>query len=191
MNRTLTPKLAPTPDDSSDGTDERCPSGIHGFDDIVDGGLPRDCFYLIQGDPGSGKTTLALQFLLEGVRRGEKVFYITLSETKKELLKVARSHGWSLAGIPVLDLSAIESLLRPEEQTTVFHPSEVQLTKVSRMVLEEAGKFRPARVAFDSLSEFRLMAETALRYRRELLNLKQEFAKFRSTVLLLDDKMDK
>src|SRR3954463_642666 len=144
----------------------RCASGIDGLDDILAGGLPDNCFYLIQGDPGAGKTTLALQFLLEGVRRGENVFYITLSETKKELLKVARSHGWSLAGIPVLDLSAIESLLRPEEQTTVFHPSEVQLTKVSRMVLEEAGKFRPERVAFDSLSEFRLMAETALRYRR-------------------------
>src|SRR4051812_440228 len=154
MNRTLTPKLAPTPDDSSDGTDERCPSGIHGFDDIVDGGLPRDCFYLVQGDPGSGKTTLALQFLLEGVRRGEKVLYITLSETKKELLKVARSHGWSLDEIPLLELSAIESLLRPEAQTTVFHSSEVELTKVTQLLLDRAEKMRPARVAFDSLSEF-------------------------------------
>jgi predicted ATP-dependent serine protease len=104
---------------STDLADERCPSGVEGLDDILAGGLPRDCFYLVQGDPGSGKTTLALQFLLEGVRRGEKFFYITLSETKKELLKVARSHGWSLDRIPVLDLSAVENLLRPEAQTTV------------------------------------------------------------------------
>src|SRR5205823_3111455 len=142
------------------------------------------------GDPGSGKTTLALQFLLEGLRRGEKVFYITLSETKQELLHVARSHGWSIDKIPVLDLSAIENLLRPEAQTTVFHPSEVELTKVSQLLLDEVRKTQPARVAFDSLSEFRLMAETSLRYRRQLMALKQQFAKFKSTVLLLDDKMD-
>jgi circadian clock protein KaiC len=171
--------------------DERCPSGIDGLDDILAGGLPRDCFYLIQGDPGSGKTTLALQFLLEGLRRGEEVFYITLSETKQELLKVARSHGWSIDKIPVLDLSAVENLLRPEAQTTVFQPSEVELTKVSRLLLDEVRKARPARVAFDSLSEFRLMAETALRYRRQLLTLKQQFAKFKSTVLLLDDMISK
>jgi circadian clock protein KaiC len=176
---------------STDFVDERCPSGVEGLDAILAGGLPRDCFYLVQGDPGSGKTTLALQFLLEGVRRGEKVFYITLSETKKELLKVARSHGWSLDKIPVLDLSAIESLLRPEAQTTVFHSSEVELTKVNQLLLDEVRKTQPARVAFDSLSEFRLMAETALRYRRQLLTLKQQFEKFKSTVLLLDDKMNK
>src|SRR5436190_1624012 len=176
---------------SATPTDGRCPSGIEGLDDILAGGLPRNCFYLVQGDPGSGKTTLALQFLLEGVRRGEAGFYITLSETKQELLKVARSHGWSLDKIPVLDLSAVENLLRPEAQTTVFHPSEVELAKVSQLLLNEVRKARPSRVAFDSLSEFRLMAETALRYRRQLLTLKQQFAEFKSTVLLLDDKMDK
>src|SRR5437867_10608154 len=170
--------------------DERCPSGVEGLDDILAGGLPRGCFCLIQGDPGSGKTTLALQFLLEGLRRGEKVFYITLSETKQELLHVARSHGWSIDKMPVLDLSAVENLLRPEAQTTVFHPSEVELTKVSQLLRDEVRKTQPARVAFDSLSEFRLMAETPLRYRRQLLALKQQFAKFKSTVLLIDDKMD-
>src|SRR5216110_1918355 len=152
-----------SPEDS-----ERCTTGVEGLDDILAGGLPRDCFYLVQGDPGSGKTTLALQFLREGLRRGEKVFYITLSETKRELLKVARSHGWTLDDIPLLELSAIETLLRPEAQTTVFHPSEVELTKVTELLLSEAKKIKPARVAFDSLSEFRLMAETPLRYRRHL-----------------------
>jgi circadian clock protein KaiC len=167
-----------------------CPSGIEGLDEILAGGFPHGCFYLIQGDPGSGKTTLALQFLLEGVRRGERVYYITLSETRAELLKVAQSHGWSLDSIPLLELSAIEALLRPEAQTTVFHPSEVELAKVSKLLLDESRLARPARVVFDSLSEFRLLAETPLRYRRQLLNLKREFAQQQSTVLLLDDKMD-
>ena len=142
------------------------------------GGLPRDCFYLIQGDPGSGKTTLALQFLLEGVRCGESVFYVTLSETREELLKVTRSHGWSLESIPLLELSSIEQLLRPEAQTTVFRPSEIELNKVSKLLIDEVSKRRPARIVFDSLSEFRLLAETALRYRRELLNLKRHFAQY-------------
>src|ERR1041385_8071499 len=172
------PKYADTP---------RCESGIEGLDAILGGGLPPGCFYLIQGDPGSGKTTLALQFLLEGLRRGERVFYITLSETKEELLQVADSHDWPLDAIPLLELSAIEALLRPEAQTTVFHPAERELNKVTNRVLEETQKANPARVVFDSLSEFRLIAETPLRYRRNLLHLKQEFAKYGSTVLLLDD----
>lgn len=158
------------------------------MDDIIPGGLASGCFYLIQGDPGSGKTTLALQFLLEGVRRGESVFYITLSETRAELLKVTLSHGWSLEKIPLMELSAIEQLLRPEEQTTVFRSSEMELNTISKLLIDEATKMRPSRVVFDSLSEFRLIAETPLRYRRELLNLKQHFARLESTVLLLDDK---
>jgi circadian clock protein KaiC len=168
---------------------EPCLSGIEGLDEILCGGLPRDCIYLIQGDPGSGKTTLALQFLLEGVRRGESVFYITLSETEQELLKVAGSHGWSLENIPLMELSAIEQLVRPEQQTTVFHPSEVELNKVSKLLMDKTAETRPTRVVFDSLSEFRLLAETPLRYRRQLLNLKQFFSRYHSTVLLLDDKM--
>src|SRR3954454_20841105 len=137
-------------------SDERCPSGVEGLDEVLAGGLPRECFYLVQGDPGSGKTTLALQFLLEGIRRGERVFYITLSETKNELVKVARSHGWTLDGIPLLELSAIEMLLRPDKQTTVFRSSEVELNQVTELLLKEMERTRPVRVVFDSLSEFRL-----------------------------------
>src|ERR1043165_4238668 len=162
---------------------EWCSTGVDGLDDVLGRGFPRNCVYLIQGDPGSGKTTVALQFLLEGVRRGESVFYVTLSETREELLRVTRSHGWSLDKIPLLELSAIDQLLRPEPHTTVFHSSEVELTKISKLVLDQVEKMRPTRVVFDSLSEFRLIAETPLRYRRELLNLKQQLARYKRTVL--------
>ncbi len=177
-------------DDPPTPTDKRCDTGIEGLNEILDGGFPSSCLYLIQGDPGSGKTTLALQFLLDGVRLGEKTLYITLSETKEELLKVARSHGWSLGQISLFELSAIDSIVRPEARTTVFHPSELELTKVSELLLDEIRRIQPTRIVFDSLSEFRLMAETALRYRRQLLNLKQELTKYNCTALLLDDKMD-
>ncbi len=170
--------------------DKRCETGIEGLNEILGEGLPANCLYLVQGDPGSGKTTLALQFLLEGVRLGEKTLYITLSETKDELVKVARSHGWALDSIALFELSSIDSLIRPEARTTVFHPSEIELTKVSELLLEEIRRIQPVRVVFDSLSEFRLMAETALRYRRELINLKQELVKYNTTALLLDDRMD-
>ncbi len=175
---------------SSEATSSLCSTGAVGFDDILAGGLPANCFYLIQGDPGSGKTTLALQFLLEGLRQGESVFYVTLSETEAELLTVARSHGWTLDDVQLLELSSIEPFLRPDEQTTVFHPSEVEMNKVTDLLLGKIHRLQPRRIVFDSLSEFRLMAEKPLRYRRQLLRLKQEFARCGSTVLLLDDKMD-
>ncbi len=178
-----------TTDAAQSSSDQLCPTGVAGLDEILAGGLPCGCFHLMQGDPGSGKTTVALQFLFEGLRRGESVLYITLSETKAELQRVTRSHGWSLDGIPLVELSAIESLLRPEVQTTVFHVAEVELSKVAGVLLHEIRKHKPARLVFDSLSEFRLMAETPLRYRRQLLSLKQEVAQYGSTVLLLDDKM--
>ncbi len=175
------------PDDSPD---DRVPTGVEGLDEIVGGGLPSKCFYLIQGDPGSGKTTLALQFLFKGLENGEPAFYVTLSETKRELTKVAVSHGWSLDGIALLDLSAIEPRLQAEAQNTVFRPSEVELDEVTSLILQQLEGVRPSRVVFDSLSEFRLIADTPLRYRRQLLTLKQEFARHGCTVLLLDDKME-
>ena len=145
------------------------------MDDILSGGLPRDCFYLIQGDPGSGKTTLALQFLLEGCAAGMGF----LRNAFRDPQRIVESDALTRLvtnGLPLLELSAIEQLLRPEAQTTVFRPSEVDLNKVSKLLIDEVSKTRPARIVFDSLSEFRLLAETALRYRRELLNLKQHFA---------------
>src|SRR5437867_6738793 len=189
MSRGKGPQESEKIKDLVDG--ERCLTGIDGLDNILAGGLARNCFYLLQGNPGSCKTTLALQFLLEGLRQHEPVFYVTLAETKQELDLVARSHRWSLDGITLLELSAIEALLRPDAQTTVFHPSETDLNTVTQLLLTEIRKRRPTRLVFDSLSEFRLMSETPLRYRRELLRLKQEFAKLKITVLLLDDKMDK
>lgn len=174
---------------STPAGDARCATGVQGLDAILAGGVPRECFYLIQGDPGSGKTTLALQFLLEGIRRGERVFYVTLSETKAELDMVARSHGWSLEQVPLLELSALDRFLQPESQSTVFHVSEVELNAVSQLLTDEVRRHRPERVVVDSLSELRLMAETPLRYRRQLLALKQEFARHGSTALLLDDKI--
>lgn len=180
--------INPPPDQLS--SDHRCSMGIEGLDSILAGGIPSQGTYLVQGDPGAGKTTLAIQFLLEGVRRGERVFYVTLSETKAELDQVAASHGWSLEKIQLLEMSAVEAIIRPESRTTVFHPSEVELNKVSELLVQEFRKASPVRMVFDSLSEFRLMAETALRYRRQLLSLKHEFSRYKCTVLLLDDRME-
>jgi circadian clock protein KaiC len=166
----------------------KCGTGIEGLDDILGGGLPRNRLYLLQGDPGVGKTTLALQFLLEGARQQEKGLYITLSETKEELLEVANSHGWSIENLAVMELSAIENELLQEAENTLFHPSEVELTRTTKKVLDEVERTKPVRLVFDSLSEMRLLSETALRYRRQMLALKQFFAGRQVTVLLLDDR---
>jgi circadian clock protein KaiC len=163
-------------------------TGIEGFDTILHGGLTPDRMYLVEGDPGSGKTTLALKFLLEGVGRGEPVLYVTLSETEVELRAVARSHGWSLDGINILELVASEESLTPDSQLTMFHPSEVELSETTRAVLAEVERKKPARVVFDSLSEMRLLAQSPLRYRRQILALKQFFIGRSCTVLLLDDR---
>ena len=164
------------------------PTGIAGLDDILRGGLTPARLYLVEGNPGSGKTTLSLQFLLEGVRRGERTLYVTLSETKRELLAVARSHGWTLDGIDIHEMEAAEENLDPDAQLTMFHPSELELSETTKAVLTKVEHGKPKRVVFDSLSEMRLLAHNALRYRRQILGLKQFFAGRHSTVLLLDDR---
>jgi circadian clock protein KaiC len=170
------------------GVGDRAESGVEGLDDILGGGFPRSRMYLVQGEPGAGKTTLALQFLLQGERAGEGGLYITLSETRDELESVAAAHGWSIAGINLLEMSAVEDLLGAEAQTTVFHSSEVELNAVAGLIRDTAGRTRPGRLVFDSLSDLRLLAETPLRYRRQLLDLKRFFAGLGCTVLLLDDR---
>jgi circadian clock protein KaiC len=169
------------------GKTTRLGTGIVGLDDILFGGLLPHRLYLLEGMPGSGKTTLAFQFLLEGVRHGEPVLYVTLSETEDEIRDVANSHGWTLEGVTIRELSATESAFEPEEQYTVFHPSEVELTETTKRLLADVEAVAPTRIVFDSLSEFRLLAGNPLRYRRQILALKQYFAGRASTVLLLDD----
>ena len=174
---------------ASDDLDEPPVStGIGGLDDILRGGLTPSRLYLIEGNPGSGKTTLSLQFLLEGVRLGERTLYVTLSETKRELVSVARSHGWSLDGIDIHEMEASEENLAPDAQLTMFHPSELELSETTKAVLTKVEHSKPKRVVFDSLSEMRLLAHNPLRYRRQILGLKQCFAGRQSTVLLLDDR---
>jgi circadian clock protein KaiC len=169
---------------------DTAPTGIPGLDDVLGGGLSRRRLFLLEGVPGSGKTTLALQFLREGVRRGEAVLYITLSETADELAAVADAHGWTLDGMEVRELSPSEAELEPDEQNTMFHPSEVELVAIIRRLLDDVDRLQPARVVLDSLSELRLLAGSPLRYRRQILALKQYLARRRCTVILVDDLND-
>ncbi|MGD0527838.1 MAG: ATPase domain-containing protein [Polyangiaceae bacterium] len=165
----------------------KVPFGIDGLDDVLRGGLPRGRLFLLKGNPGVGKTTLALQFLLEGARAGERGLYITLSETTEELSDVAGSHGWSLDGLALYELKAADVQHLTETQYTMYQPSEIELSEAMRTLLEEVERVKPDRVVFDSLSEIRLLASQALRYRRQILALKNYFADKKCTVLLLDD----
>lgn len=168
---------------------QKCTSGVLGLDDILGGGFPRGCLYLIEGRPGAGKTTLALQFLLEGARIGEKCLYVTLSETKQELQAVAQSHAWSLDGITVIELSAVERATNAElRANTLFQSADAELAQLSKLVMDELEMTKPSRVVLDSLSEMRLLAQNPSRYRRTILGLKQRITELGCTVLLLDDQ---
>jgi circadian clock protein KaiC len=162
-------------------------TGIAELDSILNGGFHTRRLYLIEGVPGSGKTTLALQFLLEGVRKHEPVLYVTLSETEDELRAVAASHGWSLDGVTILDAVPSEHTLQGDQQYTMFHPSEVELNETTKAILDDVERIKPRRVVFDSLSELRLITGSPLQYRRHISALKRFFSGRNCTVMLLDD----
>lgn len=163
-------------------------TGVAGLDAILGGGLTPHRIYLLEGEPGAGKTTCGLQFLLEGVRRGEQVLYITLAESVEELRSVGSSHDWDMHDIPVHEVLPAEDLLAREDQYAIFHPSEVELFDTLKSILAVVEDRKPARVVLDSLSELQLLADSALRYRRQVLALKQFFSNRNCTVLLLDDR---
>ena len=148
-------------------------SGVPGLDEVLNGGLTSDRLYLIEGEPGTGKTTLALQFLTEGRRNGESTLYITLAETAVALSSVAQSHGWNMDGIHIEEIVPDEKALDPDQQYTIFHPSEIELGTTTQRILAAVDKYKPRRVVLDSLSELQLLAESPLRYRRQVLALKQ------------------
>ena len=166
---------------------QRVSIGVAGLDEILKGGLTPDRIYLLEGNPGTGKTTLALGFMLQGAKLGEKCLYITLSETAEELRAIARSHGWSLEQIEIFELTPPEAKLDSDQNYTLLHPSEVELSETTRLILNRIEALNPERVAFDSLSEIRLIAQDPLRYRRQVVALKQFFSGRRCTALLLDD----
>lgn len=166
----------------------RAPSGIGGLDDILRGGFPLGRMYLVAGLPGTGKTTLAMQFLLEGIRRGERCLYVTLAETRSEVEYVARSHGWDLSQLHLTELVPSEHKLSADSQLTVFSPSELELGETTEALLEAVEACEPQRVVVDSVSELRYIAQNSLRYRRQILALKRYFSERGCTVLMLDDR---
>lgn len=177
--------MPPDPRPMSTHNSPPAATGIPGLDQLLQGGLPRGRMYLIEGEPGTGKTTLAMQFLLEGRRTGEAGLYVTLSETSEELNHVAASHGWSLDGVEAYQLAPIGE--RRADEYTLYHPAEIELADLTKSVLEHIERVGPTRIVFDSLSELRLLARDPLRYRRQILSLKEFFSRRPCTVLLLDD----
>jgi circadian clock protein KaiC len=164
---------------------EMVPTNIEGLDSILLGGYRRAGFYLIQGDPGSGKTTLALQFIQGRLRAGERCLYVSLTESRRDIENTCRSHGWSIEGLELLDLT---HSLGDQTAVSVFHPADTELSDIMKIVRAETERVNPACVVFDGLSELRLLAGDALRCRRQLLSLKEFFAERYVTVLLLDDR---
>jgi len=174
---------------ASHSTDKRfVPTGVPGLDDVLMGGFLRDGFYLVQGDPGSGKTTVALQYVLGRRAAGGRCLFITLTESRRDLENVCRSHGWSLDGIEVCDLTRSAANLAGEPEASVFHPSETELGETTQTIIAAVEKANPEHVVFDGLSEMRLLSGNPLIYRRQLLALKEFFAERHATVLLLDDR---
>jgi circadian clock protein KaiC len=163
-------------------------AGVPGLDNILSGGFTRDRLYLVEGEPGTGKTTLALQFLMEGVRQGESALYITLAESSAELAAVAGSHGWDLSGIHVEEIITDQNALDPDQQYSIFHPSEIELGTTTQRILNAVEKYKPTRAVLDSLSELQLLAESPLRYRRQVLALKQYLVSRSCTTIFLDDR---
>ncbi|WP_158915860.1 ATPase domain-containing protein [Caulobacter sp. S45] len=175
-------------DNSSDDHDpETISSGSAGLDNILGGGFDPERMYLYEGRPGSGKTTLALQFLLEGATKGEATLYIALSETERELSLVAKRHGWSLKGVTVFELVPPETTLDPSQELTLLQPADMELSETTQLIFDTVEKLDPTRVVIDSLSELRLLAQSPLRYRRQILALKHFFSGRNATVILLDD----
>lgn len=168
-------------------TQELVPTGIPGLDDVLAGGFHRAGFYLIQGDPGSGKTTMALQFIQTQLRAGDPCLYFSLTETRRDLENTAASHGWSIEGLELRDLTVVTDI-EAEQQTSVFHPADTELSEIVKAVLADVDSVKPRFVVFDGLAELRLLAGEPLRYRRQLLSLKNFFAARQVTVLLLDDR---
>jgi circadian clock protein KaiC len=162
-------------------------TGVPGLDDILLGGLTEERVFLLEGTPGTGKTTIALRFLIEGVKKGEKGLYITLSETAAELRQTAESHGWDLTGIEVFEVVPPESLLDADQQQSLLYASDLELGETTNLIFDAVERIKAQRVVLDSLSEIRLLAQSSLRYRRQILALKHYFSRHRSTVLLLDD----
>jgi circadian clock protein KaiC len=166
----------------------RCKTGIPGLDEILCGGFIAERMYLVDGNPGAGKTTFATHFLRQGVALGETCLYVTLSETALELTASAASHGWSMEGIEIVELIVDEDELEGDGHLTMLHASDVELTETTRKLIEAINRFKPTRVVLDSLSEMRLLAQSSLRYRRQVLALKQLFLGRNCTVIMLDDR---
>lgn len=173
---------------SSNQKNDLIKTGNPNLDDILGGGLVKNRVYLLQGNPGTGKTTLGLQFLIEGVKNGEKTLYFTLSENRQELNAAAQSHGWTLEGIEIFEILTPEEELVSENQYTMYQPSEVELGTTTATMLTQIEHIKPSRVVVDSLSELKLLAQSPLRFRRQILALKQFFANRNCTVFFLDDK---